>query len=178
MSKYNINYIVFACVLDMFSSSPIWSQNVTSSVFISGLKERLKYTMLSSRAQSTTAGYNRSFQKWKNFATHILQVPYLPAYPFHIALYLQHLAETSSIAAINSTFYSINWAHGLGGIPSPTHNIFLVTVRESIIRRFSQGHTSRKEPLDIAHLKTLGTKIGLNDLLQLRSYVMFVRISS
>lgn len=130
--------------------------------------------MLSSRAQSTTAGYNRSFQKWKNFATHILQVPYLPADPFHVALYLQHLAETSSIAAINSTFYSINWAHGLAGIPSPTHNIFLVTVREGIIRRFSKGHTSRKQPLDIAHLKTLGTKIDLNDLLQLRSYVMFV----
>ena len=70
--------------------------------------------------------------------------------------------------------YSINWAHGLAGIPSPTHNIFLVTVREGIIRRFSQGHTSRKEPLDIAYLKTLGTKIDLNDLLQLRSYVMFV----
>ena len=92
--------------------------------------------MLSSRAQNTTAGYNRSFQKWKNFATHILQVPYLPADPFHVALYLQHLAETSSIAAINSTFYSINWAHGLAGIPSLTHNIFLVTVREGIIRRF------------------------------------------
>jgi hypothetical protein len=80
--------------------------------------------MLSSRAQSTTAGYNRSFQKWKNFATHILQVPYLPADPFHVALYLQHLSETSSIAAINFTFYSINWAHGLAEIPSPTHNIF------------------------------------------------------
>ena len=87
--------------------------------------------MLSSRAQSTTAGYNRSFQKWKNFATHILQVPYLPTDPFHVALYLQHLAETSSIAAINSTFYSINSSNFIQ---------FLVTVREGIIRRFSQGH--------------------------------------
>ena len=116
--------------LDIFSASPFWTQNFFSSEFVTGLQERLKHTVLNSRAESTTLGYHKSFQKWKNFAIDILDVPTLPADPFHVALYLQHLAE---IAAVNSTFYSINWAHGLAGIPSPTQSKFLITVKKVLL---------------------------------------------
>ena len=145
-----------------------------SSKFVTGLQERLKHTVLNSRAKSTTLVYHKSFQKWKNFAIDILDVPTLPADPFHVALYLQHLAESSSIAAANSTFYAINWARGLAGIPSPTQSKFLITVKEGIVRSLSRGHPSRKEPLDIQYLKSLGAQIDHTDLLHLRSYVMFV----
>ena len=160
--------------LDIFSASPFWTQNFFSSEFVTGLQERLKHTVLNSRAESTTLGYHKSFQKWQNFAINILDVPTLPADPFHIALYLQHLAESSSIAAVNSTFYAINWAHGLSGIASPTQSKFFIRVKEGIVRSLSRGHPSRKEPLDIQHLKSLGAKIDHTDLLHLHSYVMFM----
>jgi ribosomal protein S18 len=130
--------------------------------------------MLYSKAESTTIGYSKSFQKWKKFAEGVLDVQYLPADPFHVALYLQHLSDTSSIAAVNSIFYAINWAHSLAGFVSPTQDQFLVAVRAGIIKHLSQGHPNKKEPLDIEHLKKLGAHIDYKDLTQLRNYVMFV----
>ena len=152
-------------ILDTF-----WT-NFFSSEFVTGLQERLKHTVLNSRAESTTLGYHKLFQKWKKkqLAIDILNVPTLPADPFHVALYLQHLAESSSIAAVNSTFYTINWAHGLAGIPSPTQSKFFISVKEGIVRSLSRGHPSRKEPLDIQYLKSLGAKVDHTDLLHLRS---------
>ena len=74
--------------------------------------------------------------------------------------------------------HAISWAHGLAGIPSPTQNKFLITVKEGIVRSLSRGQHSRKEPLDIQYLQSLGAKIDHNDLLHLRSYVMFVILFS
>ena len=157
---------------------PFGYKNFFSSEFVNGLKERLKHTVLNSRAESTTLEYHKSFQKRKKFATDVLDVPTLPADPFHVALHFQPLADSSSIAAVHSTFSAINWEHGLAGNPSPTQNKFLITVKEGIVRSLSRGHPSRKEPLDIQYLQSLGAKIDHNDLLHLRSYVMFVILFS
>ena len=118
--------------------------------------------------------YNRAFQKWMKFAKDILNVPYLPANPFHVALFFQHLADTASVSAVNSTFYAINWAHVISGFISPTQDQFVVMVKAGIIRRLSLGHPNRKEPLDIQHLKNLGASLDYSDLTQLRNYVMCV----
>ena len=82
---------------------------------------------------------------------------------------MQPLAESSSIAAVNSKSYAINWAHGLAGILSQIQNKFLITVKEGIVRSLRRGHPSKKEPLDIQYLQSLGAKIDHNNLLHLRS---------
>ena len=56
----------------------------------------------------------------------------------------------------------------------PTQNKFFITVKEGIARTLRREHPSRKEPLDIQYLHSLEAKIDHNDLLHLRSYVMFV----
>ena len=90
---------------------------------IQGLAERLKTTILSLKATSTSLLYHRAFRKWKVFATSTFDGNVFPAKPFHVALYLQHLIEQShSPSVIDSAFYGLKWAHSMAGIPSPTDN--------------------------------------------------------
>ena len=62
---------------------------------IQGLAERLKTTILSSKANSTSLPYHRAYRKWKDFAISTFDGNVFPAKPFHVALYLQHLIEQS-----------------------------------------------------------------------------------
>lgn len=79
------NVVVSFVVVDIFHNSPIWSQNSSSSEFVTGLRKRLKYSIINSRATSTTAGYSKAFQKWKTFAEAILGTSPLPADNFQVA---------------------------------------------------------------------------------------------
>ena len=91
--------------------------------FVQGLTDRLKTTVLSSKAYSTSPQYHRAFRKWKEFAVCKLNETGFPADPFHVALYLQHLLEQAqSPSVIDSAFYGIKWAHDMAGVPSPTDN--------------------------------------------------------
>ena len=73
---------------------------------IQGLAERLKTTILSSKAISTSLLYHRDYRKWKQFAISTFDGNVFPAKPFHVALYLQHLIEQShSPSVIDSSFY-------------------------------------------------------------------------
>ena len=60
---------------------------------LEGLKDRLKTTVLSSKANGTVMVYNRAFRGWNQFANDKLNGKAFPASPFHVALYLQHLLE-------------------------------------------------------------------------------------
>ena len=76
--------------------------------FIQGLTDRLKTTVLSSKAFSTSSQYHRAFRKWKEFAVCKLNETSFPADPFHVALYLQHLIEQAqSPGVVDSAFYGI-----------------------------------------------------------------------
>lgn len=162
-------------ISDVFSTGPFWSKDLSGNAITQQLKENLKTTMLASRAEGTTHLYERSFNKWKTFAQGILQVAVLPADPLHVTLFLQYLVETSkSASAINSAFYSINWAHRMSGFPSPTDHPFVALARDGAIRILSHGRSNRKEPLDVHFLKDLCVQANLDDLVQLRNVVMFV----
>ena len=52
-------------------------------------------TMLLSRAESTVQKYTRSFNRWKKWPAQYPEISKFPALPAHVALYLQHLLETS-----------------------------------------------------------------------------------
>ena len=51
------------------------------------------------------------------------EIQVFPARTEHLALYLQHLLDTThSHSAVHSAQYGIQWAHNSAGIPSPTDN--------------------------------------------------------
>ena len=53
-----------------------------------------------------------AFKRWKDFAVSNLKGNYLPANPIHVAVYLQHVLEsTKSCSSVDSAFYVIKWAH-------------------------------------------------------------------
>ena len=84
---------------------------------------RLQKSVLSARAPSTTSTYHRAFKRWKDFAVSNLKGNYLLANPIHVAVYLQHVLEsTKSCSSVDSAFYAIKWAHEIAGMASPTDN--------------------------------------------------------
>ena len=52
-------------------------------------------TLQLSRAESTVQKYTRCFDHWKMWAAQYPEISEFPAQPAHVALYLQHLLETS-----------------------------------------------------------------------------------
>ena len=79
---------------DVFQSG-LWDfdQDALSVGPIQRLAERLKTTILSSKANSTSSLYHRAYRKWKEFAISTFDGAVFPAKPFHVALHLQHLIE-------------------------------------------------------------------------------------
>ena len=48
----------------------------------------------------------------------------------HVAFYLQHLIDTThSQNAVDSAIYTIQWAHTMAGIPSPTNSPIILATR-------------------------------------------------
>ena len=136
----------------------------------------MKTTALASRAPGTVDGYQRAFNRWKLFATQILQARHFPVSPTDFALYIQYLVDhTNSASTINAAFYAVNWAHKLAGLDSPTEHPTVLLIKEGAVRMCSQNSNSnRKEPLELVHLKVLASQTNFEDLLQLRSLVMYV----
>ena len=61
----------------------------------------------------------------------------------------------------------------LAGLESPTDHPTVLLIKEGSVRTCSQK-CNRKEPLEPDHLKGLARQTNFEDLLQLRSLVMYV----
>ena len=83
----------FISRLDIFHSGFRAFREGPLDNLLEGLKDRLKTTVLSSKANGTVMVYNRAFRGWNQFANDKLNGKAFPASPFHVALYLQHLLE-------------------------------------------------------------------------------------
>ena len=138
--------------------------------------DKLRSTVLASRAPGTSLNYTRIFKRWRSFATEVLGiVAVFPVEPIHCALFLQYLLDsTKSVSTINCAFYAFKWLHDLAGVGSPTSHPTVVAIKEGAIRLSSCPVKHRKEPLEAEHLRQLMERTHLNDLLQLRNLVMFV----
>ena len=91
------------------------------------------------------------------------------------ALYLQYLLESSkSASAINCAFYAFKWLHQIAGVDSPTSHPTVIAVKEGALRLSGQPASHRKEPVEVTHLKQLAEKTDFDNLLELRSLVMFI----
>ena len=91
---------------------------------LQSLSSRLQTSVLSARAPGTVNIYERAFRRWKDFAFSKQELSFFPANPIHVAVYLQHVLEsTGSRSSVDSAFYSIKWAHESAGLTSPTDNV-------------------------------------------------------
>ena len=174
LNKLDKENVFLACFFNsrFFSLLSIFDTSFWNSAILSSLVQNLKTTALASRASGTVEGYQRAFNRWKLFATQILQAHHFPVSPIDFALYIQYLVDqTNSAPTINTAFYAINWTHKLAGLDSPTDHSTVLLIKEAAVRMCSQ-RISRKEPLEPVHLKDLANKTNLEDL-QLRSLVIY-----
>lgn len=103
------------------------------------------------------------------------ELSYFPANPVHIAVYLQHVLEsTRSSSSVDTAFYSIKWAHESTGLMSPTDNPLVSRVRDAAKRILGARKGNRKEPLSIVVLKDVIDSSDLSNTLQLRNVCLYV----
>ena len=133
----------------------IWKETAAfDDPCLQGLVSRLQKSVLSERAPATTDMYHRAFKKLKDFASSKLKTLFLPTNPIHVALYLQHLLEsTRSTSSIDSACYAIKWTHEVAGMATPADNQLVSRVQEAAKRVLGAGRPNRKEPLTIEVLK-------------------------
>ena len=132
---------------DIFKSG-FWNfdQDALQDGSIQGLADRLKTTVLSAKANSTSLLYYRAYRKWKQFAICMFGGGFLPAKLFYVALYFL-IEQTHSPSVIDAAFYGIKWAHSLAGIPSPMANPIVEAVRSASKRILGTAAVNRKEPI-------------------------------
>jgi len=108
------------------------------------LASHLPDTVLWSRDNSTTKKYLGAFRRWSLWATqHNINV--FPVISSHLALYLQHVAEsTKSKAAAEEAVNALAWLHNAAGIPNPRQSICNHCARrpmEDVSKAHSQERT-------------------------------------
>ena len=161
---------------DVFQSG-FWDfdQDALSVGPIQGLAERLKTTILSSKANSTSSLYHCAYRKWKEFAISTFDGAVFPAKLFHVALYLHHLIEQShSPSVIDSAFYGIKWAHSMAGIPSPTDNPIVEAVRAASKRILGTAIVNRKEPISSSVIHDIISRSNLENPVESRNVTLYV----
>ena len=100
---------------------------------------------------------------------------FLPVKPVHVAIYLQHVLEsTNSSSSVDTAFYAIKWAHEITGMASPTDNQVVSRVREAAKRILGAGRLNRKEPLSVEVLKDIVEGADLSNVLQLRNACLYL----
>ena len=167
--------IILPFVSDIFKEG-IWKDTAAfGDPCLQGLTSRLQKSVLSARVPATTDVYHRAFKKWKIFASSKLKASFLPASPIDVALYLQHLLEsTKSTSSIDSACYAIKWAHEVAGMSTPTDGQVVSRVRDAAKRVLGPGRPNRKEPLTIEVLKDVIEKADFSNILQLRNVCLYV----
>ena len=139
------------------------------------LADRMKSTVLMSRASGTVNGYTRAFNRWKEFASRRGKVATFPAEPLPVALYLQHLLEsTSSCSSVDVAFYGLKWVHETAGLVSPTDSSLVAAVREASKRILGTGRSNRREPMPRDLLQSIVDRADLSNGLELRNVCLYV----
>ena len=139
------------------------------------LADRMKSTVLMSRATGTVDGYMRAFNRWKEFASRWGEVTSFPAELLLVALYLQYLLETTgSCSCVDATFYGIKWVHETAGLASPTDSSLVVAVRDASKRILGTARSNRKELITPELLKSIVGGADLSNGLELRNVCLYL----
>ena len=108
--------------------------------------------------QGLASRLQKSYQRGRHLLLALINLKgnYLPANPIHVAVYLQHVLEsTKSYSSVDSAFYAIKWAHEIAGMASPTDNQVVSRVREAAMRILGAGRPNRKESLEQETIRSL-----------------------
>ena len=118
------------------------------------LSQSLPEVIQAGLASSTTNKYALWWKNWVNWSSSKPEVETLPANPFFVALFLNHVLESNQTkGAITSSFYGIRWAHHIAGLDSPTDHPFTKLAFEGCLRLINNGHKQPKEPITPENLK-------------------------
>ena len=160
---------------DIFKEG-VWKETAAfEDPYLQGLASKLQRSVLSARAPATTNMYHRAFKKWQDFALSKFKNSFFPANPVHVAVYLQHVLEsTRSCSSVDTAFYAIKWAHEIADMASPTDNQLVSRVREAAKKILGAGRSNRKEPLSIEVLREIVEGADLSNILQLRNVCLYV----
>ena len=160
---------------DIFKEG-VWKETAAfDDPYLQGLALRHQRSVLSARAPATTNMYHQAFKKWQDFALSKFKNSFFPANPVHVAVYLQHVLEsTRSCSSVDTAFYAIKWAHEIAGMASPTDNQLVSRVREAAKKILGAGRPNRKEPLSIEVLKDIVEGADLSNILQLRNVYLYM----
>ena len=116
-------FVFYYVSLDVFAPG-VWATFAgLHDPFLRKLASRLASTVIASRATGATDAYRRAFLRWRGFAACSNEIQVFPARPEHVTLYLQHaMDKTKSRSSVDSAIYSIQWAHNLADVPSPSNS--------------------------------------------------------
>jgi site-specific recombinase XerD len=148
--------------------------NLVSADRAPALVADLKVPAQASKAPSTLRAYRSGladFQSW----CEVRQVPWLPATPATIALYVSHLAGAGrGLATIQQRMVAISQAHQLAGqLPSPTSHPEVRATLAGIRRRLGTAQR-RKAPLVTGELRRLAGVTGPTPLADARDRALLL----
>ena len=139
------------------------------------LASRLESTVIASRATGTTDAYRRAFLRWRSFAASSDEIQAFPAKPEHVALYLQHVLDTTkSHSSVDSAIYGIQCAHNLADVPSPTNSSIVRAISRAAKRTIGTRVIYKKEPISPDMIRKLVDISNLDNLLELRNVCIFL----
>lgn len=141
INSMQLLFVFYYVSLDVFASG-VWATFAgLRDPSLRELASRLESTVIASRATGTTDAYRRVFVRWRGFAASSDEIQAFPANPEHVALYLQHVLDTTkSHSSVDSAIYCIQWAHNLADVPSPISSPIVHAIRRAS-KRFN-GETS------------------------------------
>ena len=168
-------FLFYYVSLDVFASR-VWATFAgLRDPSLRELASRLASTVIASRATGTTDAYRRAFLRWRGFAASSDEIQAFPARPEHVALYLQHVLDTTkSRSSVDSAIYGIQWAHNLADVPSPTNSPIVHAISRASKRIIGTRVTNKKEPISPDMIRNLVNISNLDNLLELRNVCIFL----
>ena len=157
----------FLFLINVFNNNLWHCLSELSDLSLRSLASRLESSVVTSRAPGTTETYRRAFLWWKEFSSSKTEICAFPANLEHVALYLQHLLDTTySHLAVDSVIYGIQWAHHLVGLPSPTDISIIHAVNRAAKRIIGICVHNKKEPIFPDMIRKLFEKSNLDNLIE------------
>ena len=116
--------------------------------------EKVKMTILSSKANSTVKSDLAGYKRWKQWCGHN-HLSALPVDPFLVAVYLQTLRDSAAYPSpILNAVYSLDWALQLAGLNKVSTHPLVSSMVAACQRNLCRSRT-RKEPITADMLKTM-----------------------
>ena len=158
-------------ITDVFTQGPWSLYDSLEDEELRWLAQALPQTVLASRADSTSRKYLYAFARWKAWAEGKREVKVFPVNDGQFALYLQHLAETTtSKAAVESAVNAVAWVHRLAGLNSIADSPFVRTVMDGLTKQPARP-IEKKEPVTLDMLAAMARSSN-NSLTDLRLLAM------